>query len=170
MSALPPIADIGADALLVRSMPGGNIAAGPTMRARGPMSIAGSLCTKYSNNNNGGFSGFLKVGCPDFPEEFPWMGPIGRYWVCRRVVHAGTAIMWSDRIRHCRVWRVLSAALRSPAWAGFVVADNARARARGAVEVSSLATQVKIKVAVLTEALMGALAVIWLMQWLRRRA
>ena len=40
MSALPPIADIGADGLLVRSMPEGNIAASPTMRARGPMSIA----------------------------------------------------------------------------------------------------------------------------------
>ena len=40
MSALPPIADIGADGLLVRSMPAGNIAASPTMRARGPMSIA----------------------------------------------------------------------------------------------------------------------------------
>jgi len=42
----------------------------------------GSLCTKNSNNNNGGFSGFLKVGgCSDFPENFPKEGPIGRYGV-----------------------------------------------------------------------------------------
>jgi Ornithine cyclodeaminase/mu-crystallin family len=33
------------------------------------------------------------------------------------------------------------------------------------VEVSSVATQVKIKAGVLPEALMGALAVIWLMRW-----
>jgi hypothetical protein len=35
----------------------------------------------------------------------------------------------------------------------------------GLVEVSSLATRVKIMAGVLTEALMGALAVIWLMRW-----
>ena len=41
----------------------------------------------------------------------------------------------------------------------------------GVVEVSSLATRVKIMAGVLTEALMGALAVIWLMRWrIRRRA
>jgi hypothetical protein len=41
----------------------------------------------------------------------------------------------------------------------------------GLVEVSSLATRVKIMAGVLTEALMGALAVIWLMRWgTRRRA
>ena len=39
------------------------------------------------------------------------------------------------------------------------------------IEVSSLATQVKIIAGVLTEALMGVLAVIWLMRWgIRRRA
>jgi hypothetical protein len=36
---------------------------------------------------------------------------------------------------------------------------------RGLVEVSSLATQLKIMAGVLTEALMGALAVIWVMRW-----
>jgi hypothetical protein len=42
---------------------------------------------------------------------------------------------------------------------------------RGLVEVSSLATRVKIMAGVSTEALMGALAVIWLMRWgIRRRA
>jgi hypothetical protein len=41
----------------------------------------------------------------------------------------------------------------------------------GLVEVSSLATQVKIIAGVLTEVLMGVLAVIWLMRWgIRRRA
>jgi hypothetical protein len=41
----------------------------------------------------------------------------------------------------------------------------------GVVEVSSLATRVKIMAGVLIEALMGALAVIWLMRWgIRRRA
>jgi hypothetical protein len=41
----------------------------------------------------------------------------------------------------------------------------------GLVEVSSFATRVKIMVGVFTEALMGALAVIWLMRWtIRRRA
>jgi hypothetical protein len=35
----------------------------------------------------------------------------------------------------------------------------------GLVEVSSVATRVKIMAGVLTEALMGALAVIWLMRW-----
>jgi hypothetical protein len=35
----------------------------------------------------------------------------------------------------------------------------------GLVEVSSLATRVKIMAGVLTEAPMGALAVIWLMRW-----
>jgi hypothetical protein len=41
----------------------------------------------------------------------------------------------------------------------------------GLVEVSSLATQVKIVAGVLTEVLMGVLAVIWLMRWgIRRRA
>jgi hypothetical protein len=41
----------------------------------------------------------------------------------------------------------------------------------GLVEVSSFATRVKIIAGVLTEALMGALAVIWLMRWgMRRRA
>jgi hypothetical protein len=41
----------------------------------------------------------------------------------------------------------------------------------GVVEVSSLATRMKIVAGVLTEALMGALAVIWLMRWgIRRRA
>jgi hypothetical protein len=39
----------------------------------------------------------------------------------------------------------------------------------GLVEVSSLATRVKIMAGVLTEALMGALAVIWLMRWGIRR-
>jgi hypothetical protein len=39
----------------------------------------------------------------------------------------------------------------------------------GVVEVSSLATRVKIMAGVLTEALMGALAVIWLMRWGPRR-
>jgi len=42
---------------------------------------------------------------------------------------------------------------------------------RGLVEVSSLATQVKIVAGVLTELLMGVLALIWLMRWgIRRRA
>lgn len=41
----------------------------------------------------------------------------------------------------------------------------------GLVEVSSLATQVKFIAGVLTEVLMGILAVIWLMRWgIRRRA
>jgi hypothetical protein len=41
----------------------------------------------------------------------------------------------------------------------------------GLVEVSSLATQVKIVAGVLTEVLMGVLAVIWLVRWgVRRRA
>jgi hypothetical protein len=41
----------------------------------------------------------------------------------------------------------------------------------GLVEVSSFVTQMKIVAGVLTEALMGALAVIWLMRWgTRRRA
>ena len=41
----------------------------------------------------------------------------------------------------------------------------------GLVEVSSLATQVKIIAGVSTEVLMGVLAVIWLMRWgIRRRA
>jgi hypothetical protein len=41
----------------------------------------------------------------------------------------------------------------------------------GLVEVSSLATRVKIMAGVLTEVLMGVLAVIWLMRWsIRRRA
>jgi hypothetical protein len=41
----------------------------------------------------------------------------------------------------------------------------------GLVEVSSFVTQMKIMAGVLTEALMGALAVIWLMRWgTRRRA
>ncbi len=35
----------------------------------------------------------------------------------------------------------------------------------GLVEVSSLATQLKIIAGVLTEVLMGVLAVIWLMRW-----
>jgi hypothetical protein len=35
----------------------------------------------------------------------------------------------------------------------------------GLVEISSLATRVKIMAGVLTEALMGALALIWLMRW-----
>jgi hypothetical protein len=41
----------------------------------------------------------------------------------------------------------------------------------GLVEVSSLATQVKLIAGVLTEVLMGILAVIWLMRWgIGRRA
>jgi hypothetical protein len=41
----------------------------------------------------------------------------------------------------------------------------------GLVEVSSLATQLKIIAGVLTEVLMGVLAVIWLMRWgIRHRA
>jgi hypothetical protein len=41
----------------------------------------------------------------------------------------------------------------------------------GLVEISSLATRIKIMAGVLTEALMGALAVIWLTRWaIRRRA
>ena len=41
----------------------------------------------------------------------------------------------------------------------------------GLVKVSSLATRLKIIAGVLTEALMGALAVIWLMRWgIRRRS
>ena len=41
----------------------------------------------------------------------------------------------------------------------------------GLVEISSLATRVKIMAGVSTEALMGALAAIWLMRWtIRRRA
>jgi hypothetical protein len=39
----------------------------------------------------------------------------------------------------------------------------------GLVEISSLATRVKIMAGVFTEALMGALAIIWLMQWCTRR-
>jgi hypothetical protein len=39
----------------------------------------------------------------------------------------------------------------------------------GLVEVSSFATQVKIMAGVLTEVLMGVLAVIWLMRWGIRR-
>jgi hypothetical protein len=39
----------------------------------------------------------------------------------------------------------------------------------GLVEISSLATRAKIIAGVLTEALMGALAVIWLMRWTTRR-
>jgi hypothetical protein len=39
----------------------------------------------------------------------------------------------------------------------------------GLVEVSSLATQVKIIAGVLTEVLMGVLAVVWLMRWGIRR-
>ena len=41
----------------------------------------------------------------------------------------------------------------------------------GLVKVSSLATRLKVIAGVLTEALMGALAVIWLMRWgIRRRS
>jgi len=50
----------------------------------------GSLCTKNSNNNNAGFSGFLKVGVPRI---FLKNSPDGTHWSlssCRRVVHAGT--------------------------------------------------------------------------------
>jgi hypothetical protein len=39
----------------------------------------------------------------------------------------------------------------------------------GLVEVSSLATRVKIMAGVLTEALMGALAVLWMMHWVTQR-
>jgi hypothetical protein len=39
----------------------------------------------------------------------------------------------------------------------------------GLVEVSSLATRVKIMAGVLTEALMGALAVLWMMRWVTQR-
>jgi hypothetical protein len=38
-------------------------------------------------------------------------------------------------------------------------------RSHGLIEVSSLATRVKIIAGVLTEALMGGLAAIWLMRW-----
>jgi hypothetical protein len=63
MSALPLIADIGEDGSLVRSMPGSNNCGQSSHAcARTHEHRAGSLCTKSSNNNNGGFSGFLKVG------------------------------------------------------------------------------------------------------------
>ena len=39
----------------------------------------------------------------------------------------------------------------------------------GLVEISNLTTRVKIMAGVLTEALMGALAVIWLMRWVTQR-
>ena len=51
--------------------------------------LVGSLCTKSSNNNNGGFSGFLKVGVgevflkfsrgkdPFLPHVHARCGPVG---------------------------------------------------------------------------------------------
>ena len=71
---------------MIRSMPRGNI----QVCARTHEHCAGSLCTGKSNNNNGGFSGYLKVGgVDDFLEILAQEDPFPSHVHARRGPVAG---------------------------------------------------------------------------------
>ena len=72
------------------------------------MSIAGlTLHEEVKQQQNGGaFSGFLKVGGARVFLKFSHRRDPLVAMGCRRAVHAGTALMWSDRCIVSNPWPV----------------------------------------------------------------